>query len=93
MSHTNDRDEIRIPTDQVDDDHDEEEEDEEEERPDDAVDCPQCDQWSPDPDCSLCDGRGWVDWEELLRRLEDPAWPFVPDGRAGMAHYLGTRSA
>jgi isopentenyldiphosphate isomerase len=36
---------------------------------------------------------GWIDWEELLRRLEDPAWPFVPDGRAGMAHYLGTRSA
>jgi isopentenyldiphosphate isomerase len=36
---------------------------------------------------------GWVDWEELLRRLEDPAWPFVPDGRAGMAHYLGTRQA
>ena len=36
---------------------------------------------------------GWVDWEELLRRLGDPAWPFVPDGRAGMAHYLGTRSA
>jgi ADP-ribose pyrophosphatase YjhB (NUDIX family) len=36
---------------------------------------------------------GWVEWEELLRRLEDPAWPFVPDGRAGMAHYLGTRPA
>ena len=36
---------------------------------------------------------GWMDWDELLGRLDDPDWPFVPDGRAGMAHYLGLRSA
>jgi 8-oxo-dGTP pyrophosphatase MutT (NUDIX family) len=39
---------------------------------------------------------GWMDWDELVRRLEDPAdpsWPFVPDGRAGMARYLDSRTA
>lgn len=24
---------------------------------------------------------GWMPWPELLRRLDDPCWPFVPDGR------------
>lgn len=23
----------------------------------------------------------WMPWPELLRRLDDPSWPFVPDGR------------
>jgi isopentenyldiphosphate isomerase len=36
---------------------------------------------------------GWVAWEDLTSRLEDPSWPFVPDGRAGMARYLGSRPA
>jgi 8-oxo-dGTP pyrophosphatase MutT (NUDIX family) len=39
---------------------------------------------------------GWMDWDELVHRLEDPpdpSWPFVPDGRAGMARYLGSRPA
>jgi 8-oxo-dGTP pyrophosphatase MutT (NUDIX family) len=36
---------------------------------------------------------GWMDWDELLGRLEDPDWPFVPDGRAGMALYLDVRPA
>ena len=26
----------------------------------------------------------WMPWEELLARLADPTWPFVPDGRAGI---------
>ena len=36
---------------------------------------------------------GWMDWDELLGRLEDTDWPFVPDGRAGMALYLDVRPA
>jgi 8-oxo-dGTP pyrophosphatase MutT (NUDIX family) len=27
---------------------------------------------------------GWMDVPELLRRLADPSWPFVPDGRLGV---------
>lgn len=30
----------------------------------------------------------WMPWAELLGRLADPSWPFVPDGRAGVGHYL-----
>src|SRR5215207_1241722 len=73
MSRTHDRDETDNVTDQVEGDLDEEVEDEdqveededEDERPDDAIDCPQCDQWRADPDCSLCGGRRWVFWEDL----------------------------
>ena len=35
----------------------------------------------------VADG-GWMPWQELLDRLADPTWPFVPDGRAGIAAYL-----
>lgn len=35
----------------------------------------------------VADG-GWMPWQELLERLADPTWPFVPDGRAGIAAYL-----
>jgi hypothetical protein len=90
MSPTNDPDEIDIPTDQVEDDLDEEEEDEdqeadeeEEERPDDAVDCPQCDQWSADPDCSLCGGRRWVYREDLDAFLGDNRVPCLQCGGEG----------
>src|SRR3954463_14825421 len=38
----------------------------EEERPDDAVDCPRCDQWWAPPDCALCGGRRWV-YPEAIR--------------------------
>jgi isopentenyldiphosphate isomerase len=31
----------------------------------------------------------WMDGEDLLARLADPGWPFVPDGRATMAWYRG----
>jgi 8-oxo-dGTP pyrophosphatase MutT (NUDIX family) len=35
---------------------------------------------------------GWVDVEELVARLADPArWPFAPDGRAGIERWLATR--
>ncbi|MBX6750746.1 MAG: NUDIX domain-containing protein [Micromonosporaceae bacterium] len=30
----------------------------------------------------------WLDWDELLTRLADPTWPFVPDGRATLHRYL-----
>jgi len=30
----------------------------------------------------------WLDWDELLARLADPTWPFVPDGRATLDRYL-----
>ncbi|GAB2605449.1 NUDIX domain-containing protein [Streptomyces capparidis] len=30
----------------------------------------------------------WMEWPELLARLADPSWPFVPDGRAGVELYL-----
>jgi 8-oxo-dGTP pyrophosphatase MutT (NUDIX family) len=33
----------------------------------------------------------WQEWDELLTRLADPTWPFVPDGRATLQRYLGTR--
>ncbi|HET7659770.1 MAG TPA: NUDIX domain-containing protein [Oryzihumus sp.] len=33
----------------------------------------------------------WMPWEELLTRLGDPAWPFVPDGRAGIEWLLEAR--
>jgi 8-oxo-dGTP pyrophosphatase MutT (NUDIX family) len=34
---------------------------------------------------------GWMAWHELLARLADPSWPFVPDGRASLQHYLAVR--
>jgi 8-oxo-dGTP pyrophosphatase MutT (NUDIX family) len=33
----------------------------------------------------------WQEWGELLTRLADPTWPFVPDGRATLQRYVGTR--
>ncbi|OLR95133.1 NUDIX hydrolase [Actinokineospora bangkokensis] len=30
----------------------------------------------------------WMPWDELLRRLDDPAWPFTPDGRESVRRYL-----
>lgn len=27
---------------------------------------------------------GWLPWPDLLERLTDPSWPFVPDGRVGL---------
>ena len=30
---------------------------------------------------------GWLTVDELERRLADPAWPFVPDGRALLETY------
>ena len=87
MSPSNDRDEIDIPTDQVagDLDEEEEDEDEDEERPEDAVDCPQCDQWSADPDCSLCGGRRWVYWEDLDAFLGNNRVPCLQCGGEGEA--------
>lgn len=35
----------------------------------------------------VADGR-WMDREELLARLADPTWPFVPDGRATLERWL-----
>jgi isopentenyldiphosphate isomerase len=34
----------------------------------------------------VAEGR-WIPWEELLERLSDPTWPFVPDGREGLRRY------
>lgn len=34
----------------------------------------------------------WVEWDELLARLADPTWPFVPDGRATLEHWRRYRS-
>jgi 8-oxo-dGTP pyrophosphatase MutT (NUDIX family) len=31
---------------------------------------------------------GWMPLEELLARLGDPGWPFVPDGRRGLSEYV-----
>jgi hypothetical protein len=31
-------------------------------------------------------------WDELLARLEDPAWPFVPDGRVSLKHLSGQQT-
>lgn len=31
----------------------------------------------------------WMPWDELLARLDDPTWPFVPDGRAALRHLSG----
>src|SRR4051794_35938949 len=84
MSPTDERDEPSIPTDEVEDDPNEEEEDEDE-RPDDAVDCPQCDQWSPDPDCSLCGGLRWVLWEDLDDFLGNNRVPCLQCGGEGEA--------
>ncbi len=33
----------------------------------------------------------WITWDELLTRVADPTWPFVPDGRVILEHYR-TRS-
>lgn len=30
----------------------------------------------------------WMEWDDLLARLADPDWPFVPDGRAGVERCL-----
>lgn len=30
----------------------------------------------------------WQPWSELLRRLDDPSWPFVPDGRQVLTECL-----
>ena len=35
----------------------------------------------------------WVEWDDLLARLADPTWPFVPDGRATVARYLESATA
>jgi hypothetical protein len=85
MSPSNDRDEIDIPTEQIAGDLDEDDEDEDEERPEDAVDCPQCDQWSADPDCSLCGGRRWVFWAALDEYLGDNRVPCLQCGGEGEA--------
>ncbi|ANW22236.1 NUDIX domain-containing protein (plasmid) [Streptomyces clavuligerus] len=29
----------------------------------------------------------WLPWHELMTRLNDPDWPFVPDGRSHLTHY------
>jgi 8-oxo-dGTP pyrophosphatase MutT (NUDIX family) len=29
----------------------------------------------------------WMPWDELLTRLADPTWPFVPDGRETLNRY------
>ena len=34
----------------------------------------------------------WMPWDELLARLEDPAWPFVPDGRVALKHLSGQQT-
>jgi 8-oxo-dGTP pyrophosphatase MutT (NUDIX family) len=40
----------------------------------------------------IVDGR-WVTLDELRDVLADPHnWPFVPDGRAGIEHWLATRT-
>ena len=36
---------------------------------------------------------GWMPWEELLSRLSDPTWSFVPDGRAGIRWLLESAAA
>jgi 8-oxo-dGTP pyrophosphatase MutT (NUDIX family) len=33
----------------------------------------------------------WMDWDELTARLADPAWAFVPDGRAGLERLMRVR--
>jgi len=33
----------------------------------------------------------WMHWDELTARLADPDWPFVPDGRLGLARYAASR--
>jgi 8-oxo-dGTP pyrophosphatase MutT (NUDIX family) len=35
---------------------------------------------------------GWLTVEQLRDRLADPAWPFVPDGRALVERWLAERS-
>ncbi len=35
----------------------------------------------------------WLDLPDLLHRLADPTWPFVPDGRVVLDRYLGRSSA
>jgi hypothetical protein len=88
MSRTNDGEDQSILTDQVEDesnDEDLDEDQEDEERPEDAFDCPQCDQWSPDPDCSLCGGHRWVYWEVLDAFLGDNRVPCLQCGGEGEA--------
>jgi len=34
---------------------------------------------------------GWMTLDELRRRLADPGWPFVPDGRAFLETWLRTQ--
>lgn len=34
----------------------------------------------------------WMEWGELVARLADPSWPFVPDGRVGVDLYARSRS-
>jgi hypothetical protein len=93
MPPTNNRDETSIPTDEVEDELNDEDladdEDEDEERPDDAVDCPQCDQWSADPDCSLCGGRRWVYWEDLDAFLGDNRVRCLECGGEGQVDSFG----
>jgi 8-oxo-dGTP pyrophosphatase MutT (NUDIX family) len=36
---------------------------------------------------------GWMTVDELRHRLADPAWPFVPDGRALVVRWLGDGGA
>ena len=35
---------------------------------------------------------GWMPLEELRERLNDPLWPFVPDGRQFLAEWLARRA-
>ena len=39
----------------------------------------------------VADG-GWMPVEELRERLRDPAWPFVPDGRMLVEHWLALQA-
>jgi hypothetical protein len=58
---------------------------EEDERPDDAVDCPQCDQYFADPACSLCGGRRWVSTEAIAAHLGSNRVPCLQCGGEGEA--------
>lgn len=61
------------------------------ERPDDALDCPVCDRHFGhySETCELCQGRGWVEYEDIERQVGDDLVPCLACGGDGEGSSFG----